>query len=225
MAYAVPPEGPPGPVGEGNFLVSEGDCIESISLRAGLLWTTIWNHPQNAALRKARVSPNVLLPGDRLYIPEKVQKTVDRPTEKRHFFIKKGVLSKLRICVKVVDEPRRDTPYTLVIDGKSQSGTTDHDGWIEVVIPPNAQSGELTVGVDPLHQQIFTLELGAMDPVTEILGIQKRLRNLGFDCEPTGQLDGPTSTAIAQFQKSDGLPPTGELDRLTIERLKGRYGS
>ena len=69
MAYAPSPQDSPGPLGDGDYVVVEGDCMESIAADAGFLWTTIWNHPQNAALKKARVTPNVLLPGDRPVYP------------------------------------------------------------------------------------------------------------------------------------------------------------
>ena len=225
MAYAPPPQVTLGPVGDGDYVVVEGDCIESISAGAGFLWTTIWNHPQNAALKKARLTPNLLLPGDRVHIPDKELKLVDRPTDQLHRFVRKGLPCKLRLCIKWSDEPRRDTPYVLVIDGTLYDGTTDHEGCIEVVISPRAASGQLTIGVDPLHQQVFDLNFGGMDPVTETVGIQKRLLNLGFTCEPTGELDDATATAITLFQKNQALEPTGELDQPTVEKLKARHGS
>ena len=40
-----------------------------------------------------------------------------------------------------------------------------------------------------------TSNLAEMDPVTELVGVQKRLRNLGFDCEPSGVMDDATAAA------------------------------
>jgi hypothetical protein len=225
MAYAPPPPDDTGPVGDDGYLVVEGDCIESIAARAGFLWTTIWNHAQNAALKKARDTQNVLLPGDRVFIPEKTLKEVPRPTDQRHRFVRKGLPCKLRLCLKSLDEPRQNTPYVLDIDGTLYNGTTDQDGWIELVLPPQAAKGRLTLGADPVFQQVYTLDFGGMDPITETLGIQKRLRNLGFHCEPTGEMDEATAGAIALFQKRYELEPTGELDDSTIEKLKARHGS
>ena len=214
-----------GPVGDGDYVVVEGDCIESIAADAGFLWTTIWNHPQNAVLKAERLTPNLLLPGDRVHIPERGLKLLDRPTDQHHRFVRKGLPCKLRLCIKWCDEPRRDTPYLLVIDGTRYDGTTDHEGWIEQVIPPRAASGQLTVGTDPLFQQVFSLDLGGMDPVTETIGIQKRLSNLGFNCEATGEMDDATATAIVRFQKNQDLEPTGELDQPTVDKLKTQHGS
>jgi len=225
MADAPSPQDSLGPVGDGEYVVVEGDCVESIAAGAGFLWTTIWDHPQNAALKNARLTQNLLMPGDRVHIPAKELKLVGRSTDQRHHFVRKGLPCKLRLCIKWVDEPRRDTPYVLVIDGIVHNGTTDHEGWIEDGLPPRAASGQLTVGDNPLQRQVFSLDFGRMDPLTETVGIQKRLCNLGFTCEPTGVMDEATAAAIALFQKKQALEPTGELDQPTIEKLKARHGS
>jgi len=225
VAYSTPRPGKPGPAGSGDYIVVDGDCIESIAVKMGHFWETIWRDPQNASLRQARGSPNVLLPGDRVHIPDRVPKTVDRAADRKHRFVRAGTPSKLRLCVKQVGTARGNQPYRLEIGGKVLSGNTDANGWIEVVIPSDASSGRLTVGDNPRHQQVFSLQLGGMDPITETIGVQKRLRNLGFDCEPTGEMDDATSTAIALFQKSEDLEATGELDQSTIDKLKARYGS
>ena len=224
MAYAPSPQDGRGPVGDGDYIVVEGDCMESIAADAGFLWTTIWNHPKNARLKKARRTPNVLLPGDRVYIPDKKLNLIGRPTDQRHRFVRKGLPCKLRLCLKWLDEPRRNTSYVLDIDGTLHNGTTDDEGCIELVIPPQAADGQLTIGAGPL-QQVFTLDFGGLDPITETVGIQKRLRNLGFHCESTGEMDDATASAIARFQKRHALEPTAELDQSTIDRLKSRHGS
>jgi hypothetical protein len=225
MADAPPPQNDLGPVGDGDYVVAEGDCIESIAADAGFLWTTIWDHPQNADLKNARGTQNVLLPDDRVYIPEKKLKQIGRPTDQRHSFVRKGLPCKLRLCLKLLDEPRRNVPYVLNIDGTLHNGTTDDNGCIEVVIPPGAAGGQLTVGADSICQQVYTLDLGGMDPITETVGIQKRLWNLGFNCELTGEMDDATASAIARFQAKQELEPTGELDASTIDKLKSCHGS
>jgi len=225
MAYDTPKLGNSGPVGAGEYIVQQGDCLESIAFAVGLPWRTIWDDPRNASVKHARRSANILLPGDRLYIPQITLKTVNRPTDHNHLFVRKNLMSKLRLCIKRVGEPRRNEAYTLEIDGKLFRGKTDANGCIEVAIPPDAKGGTLTVGERRWHQQVIPIELGGMDPVTEIFGVQKRLRSLGFDCQPTGELDDLTSAAVASFQQAEDLSPTGDLDQQTIEKLKSRYGS
>jgi hypothetical protein len=225
MPYDTPQLGPSGPVGEGDYIVQQGDCLESIAFEANRSWQTIWNHPRNAALKKARGSPNILLPGDHVYIPELNLKTIGRPTDQLHVFVRKTLTSKLRFCIKQCGEPRKNEPYRLELDGKLSRGKTDGNGMIELVVPANAKTGTLTVGENRWTRVVIPIELGGMDPLTETVGIQKRLQQLGFDCEPSGQMDDATGAAIAALQKAENLEPTGELDQQTIEKIKTRYGS
>src|SRR5215467_6150724 len=125
MTDAIPPQGDLGPIGDGDYVVVDGDCAESIAARSGLLWTTIWDHPQNAELKKARDIQNLLLPGDRIHVPDKELKHVARRTAKRHTILRKGLHCKLLLGIVWCGAPRRDTPYILVIDGVLHDGTTD----------------------------------------------------------------------------------------------------
>ena len=56
----------------GNYTVKQGDHLSSIANAFKFsTYQTIWDHPHNAALKAQRVNPNVLYPGDVLYIPDK----------------------------------------------------------------------------------------------------------------------------------------------------------
>jgi Putative peptidoglycan binding domain len=225
MSYDLPASiDPKGPVGDAPYVVQEGDCIDSIAFAAGHLWQTIWNHPNNAALKALRVSRNILFPGDQVFIPPITESSFDRPTDQMHKFALLGAACKLRVCLLVAGQPRAHEDYTLVVDDHLVlRGTSDGEGWIEVRIPPNAAQGKLTIGGDPL-QPAYTLDLGGMDPITEPKGLQKRLRNLGFHCDVTGQMDDATCGALAMFQKAEDLDATGKADRDTLVKLKKRCG-
>jgi N-acetylmuramoyl-L-alanine amidase len=80
-----------------TYEVEEGDCASSLAYDRGLLWETIWNHPNNSSLKAGRADPNVLKPGDLLYIPDLTQKVVDCSTDAHHKFVKKGTPGKLRL--------------------------------------------------------------------------------------------------------------------------------
>lgn len=83
------------PVGDGEYEVQQGDCVESIAARYGHLWKTIWDHPKNAAVKSERRDPNVLLPGDRLHIPPLRIRELSKGSDSRHSFTRLGVPSKL----------------------------------------------------------------------------------------------------------------------------------
>jgi len=185
----------------------------------------LWNHPDNAEIKSIRKNPNVLLPGDRLAVPAIRAGSASVPTAQCHRFRRKGVPSRLRVQVSSVGKPRANEPYRLVIDGNTLEGTTDGEGWVDASIPPGAQVGELVVGPGSVGRQTFRLQLGGMDPVTEPIGIQKRLSNLGFACEETGDLDDQTRGAIAEFQTQAGMEATGEPDDAFRDRLVQDHGS
>jgi N-acetylmuramoyl-L-alanine amidase len=206
-----------------DYTVKQGDCISSIAEGHGFFWERIWNHPKNAELKTKRENPNVLAPGDVVFVPDKEEKEESCATGQRHTFRKKGVPAKLRLRLVEDDKPRANEPYILEIDGVTFSGTTDGEGGIEHPIPPNAVKGKLLVGE---KQEEFPLDLGHLDPVDEITGVQARLNNLGFDC---GSLDGEagpeTEAALKEFQKKHNLDESGRPDEATRSKLQELHGS
>ncbi len=215
-----------GPDGRGNYVIKQGECIESIAAKFNLYWKNIWDAPENASLRAARKHPNALLPGDRVFIPEMQIKEISAQTEQRHKFKKKGVPSKIDLILKdQKGEPRSGIPYILEIDGKIINYKTGADGRVKHSISPLAQKVRLIVNPGE-KQEEYNLLIRHLDPITEISGIQGRLNNLGYDC---GRIDGSlgpkTKAAICEFQKTHNLTVTGELDEATIQAIEKEYGA
>ena len=94
-----------GPLGTGEHVVQEGECLLSIAHQHGLFWKKVWDLPANAELQRARKDPGQLLVGDRIIIPEREAKDISAEVDKRHEFIKLGVPAKLRLVVEYEDEP------------------------------------------------------------------------------------------------------------------------
>ena len=215
---------PKGPVGRGDYVVKQGDCIESIAQKHGLFWQTIWNHPKNVELRQANRDSNALLPGDRVYIPELRVKKEQGATELRHRYRRKDVPSLMRIVFKdEEDNPRVGVPFVLKLDGVLASGKTNTEGAVEYPIKPDAGTGKLTLeGEDGVEE--YEVQLGFIDPISEVSGIQARLANLGFSCGPSdGELGPLTQEALRTFQKTIGLKDTGEPDQKTIQKLESEH--
>jgi hypothetical protein len=209
-----------GPVGQGVYVVKQGDCIASIAKSSGHFWDTIWQDSGNSQLREVRKDPHVLLPGDRVTVPPLRKKQEPGETEMRHRFVRRGEPEMFRIRVLYRDEPRANEPYELKIDQKTYTGTTDPEGAIARPIPGNAQRGWLKVGLEPRVDR-FSFQLGELDPITEISGIQARLNNIDLDCGSVDGVLGPrTRRAIKRLQRREGLKITGEPDQATQQKLK-----
>lgn len=202
------------------YEVKQGDCISSIAYAYGFFPDTIWNDPVNAELKNKRKDPNVLLPGDVVLIPEKQAKEVAKPTDARHLFKRKGVPKIFRIQFKTGDEPIANTEYLLLIKGNATRGKTDGEGWIKCPIQPDARLATVQI-----EGEEFQLQLGHLDPLDTLAGIQGRLQQLGFyDGEINGVMDDETEASVKIFQRSNNLESTGRVDQALKDLLKKLVG-
>mgnify|MGYP003109465531 CR=1 FL=1 len=201
--------------------VRQGDCIASIAFAHGFFPDTVWDHAENRELKELRKNPNVLAPGDKVHIPDLTEKHLDVATEKRHRFRRKGVPDMLRVQFLIEGEPRADQPCTVQLGPKTHDITTDGEGWIEIPIPPDAKEAVITFESGGEYK----LDLGGMDPVTTLAGVQKRLENLEMY---HGPIDGKTSreltNAITLFQRVHEIEPTGKMDADTEAKLEEEAG-
>jgi N-acetylmuramoyl-L-alanine amidase len=206
-----------------DYIVQEGDCVSMIAQQLGLTSEIIWNHPKNSELKKKRKDRNVLWPGDVLFLPEPTIKQVEKPTDQRHRFVRKGVPSKLRLRLVENGKALRNEPYTLDIDGTVVNGHSDGDGWIEQTIPPDARQGALKLKDG---QESYPLRLGHLDPIDTVTGIKARLKSLGYYAGPADDArDAGLADAIRAFQHAQRLTETGEMNEATEASLKSAYGS
>jgi N-acetylmuramoyl-L-alanine amidase len=213
------------PMGEGDHTVRQGECLLSIAENTGHFWETIWDHADNADLRRARGDAMVLLPGDRLAIPPIEIGQHDGGTEQRHRFRRKGVPAVLKLQMLRDGEPRADEPWRLELDREIHEGTTDREGRITVTIAPTARRGLLRVGTGQ-HETLQTLDLGYLAPFDTVLGTQQRLRSLGFF---EGIEDGTYSPllerAMNAFRNDLGLETEDTPSTQTLELIRDAHGS
>jgi len=219
-----------------DYIVQPGDCMSSIAYENGFFWKMLWNLAENADLKAKRKNPNVLLAGDIVHIPDLTVKKEPGATEATHKFMLKGVPEILRM--KLLDanhKPRANLDYTIVIEGNSRKGKTDGKGELKESIPPSAKSGKLIVAACPDKNGkpipgkppilVMKLQLGNLNPVSEVSGFKSRLANLGFYKGPIDEnLDNNTKQSIRAFQRTMGLPVTGVPDDATKGQLQGIHG-
>jgi hypothetical protein len=205
--------------------VRPGECMSSIAFRYGFAPETVWNRPENDALRVLRKNPNVLFGGDEVFVPDRVARRVTASVDRVHRFERRAVPESFQLQLLDADgRGRASLPYTFEVDGRRLEGRTDADGWVRQPIPPDASSALLIVH-GPEEDEELSIELGHLDPVSEPTGAQARLRQLGFDCPDTGRWDEGTSIALRLFQLSRELPAHGEHDEDTLRLLEDAYGS
>ena len=203
-----------------NHIVQQGESLAGIARSYGFASAQrILDLPENSELRRLRPHPDLLYPGDQVFIPERTAGTESKPSGQKHRFRAQRARRQLRLRLRILGEALADEPYTLEIDGEElESGTTSADGELCTPIPPKAQCGCLRIGGFALQ-----LELLRLDPVTRVEGIQARLNNLGYGA---GRVDGSyglrTSAAMASFQANqDGLEVErpGAPEPATLTRL------
>jgi len=197
-----------------DHTVSSGDCISSIAFKYGFFPDTLWNHELNADLKELRKNGNTLMEGDIVKVPDLTLKNEDKADTQRHRFKRKGVPEKLRLRLARNGHPRADMDYRLDIDGVIVRGRTDADGALEHYIPPDARRGYLLIDPDERYE----LSLGSLPPEDDASGLVSRLHNLGHlhAADPTPE---ELSEAISAFQRTTGLPQTGEADEQTQAKL------
>jgi N-acetylmuramoyl-L-alanine amidase len=208
-----------------SHTIKQGEHISRVARLYGFRdYRTIWNHSTNSALKKKRVDPHVLLPGDELHIPDKEVKGESRPVDERHTFRIVTQMLKLRLVVQDLDNVAvPNAACELDIEGSTYHLTTNADGLIEHDISPTDENGRLRV---PALDIDVPLKIGHLDPHNEETGWLGRLINLGYSDDRLGAADpADLQSAIEEFQCDFGLKVTGILDEPTKAKLKQAHGT
>jgi hypothetical protein len=141
---------------------------------------------------------NILMPDDILFIPDKRQKELSVPADQQHKFKREGIPAIFRMQLFDIEEPRVDQKYTLNVDGRQYEGETDTQGVLEQSIPVNSKKGVIVIGPDRYRLE---LDFGYLDPLNEVIGVKKRLNNMGYDCgKPNNELDENMQNQLKLFQ-------------------------
>jgi N-acetylmuramoyl-L-alanine amidase len=211
--------------------VRQGECMARVADRFGLRDPgSIFDHPENAELKRKRKNPNVLLPGDIVDIPELEPKTVYRGTGALHRFVVRTARRHVRIALRDHGgNPVEGADYELEIGGVVLVGRTDGDGVIDADVAVNATVGTVKL---PGRGVTWEVHVGHLDPIQEddgvatiVTGLQARLNNLGYAAGPEdGELGPRTRRALARYQRvvlgradADGEPDAETRDRLLAD--------
>jgi peptidoglycan hydrolase-like protein with peptidoglycan-binding domain len=220
--------GKAGPTMATNYIVKQGDYISSIAKSYGFSDQAIWNHPNNAALKVKRKTPNVLSPGDQVFIPDQDPSAYQRPTDRLHQFEVQLTKVKLRLVLEdMYEKPIAHAKCVLVLDSDSHQLTTDGSGKLEQEIPRDAHAAQLVIldAQTPFQNDVFSVKIGYMTPVEEVSGQAARLDNLGYVPGDGSQAQsGAFESAVEEFQCDNGLSVDGVCGPITQAKLKQVYG-
>lgn len=212
-----------------DYIVQQGDHLSKIASDYGFSdYRTLWNHAKNAALKSKRKNPNVLLPGDHLYIPDREVREESRSTDKRHQFKMKNPALKLNLVLEdQYQKPLANARCVLALGSELREVTTDGSGRINEHLPPGTNDASLIIQDDrtPFNAIQIPVKIGHLDPIEEVSGQQARLNNLGyFAGDETEQDELLFRSAVEEFQCDHGLKVDGVCGPNTQAKLKTVHG-
>jgi N-acetylmuramoyl-L-alanine amidase len=212
-----------------THIVRQGDYLGKIAHDHGAEdWKTIWNAPENAELRKLRKDPNILLPGDRVVVPDTRGRTESAATEQRHrFAVQRRTLKLAVILEEVYFGPVADTQTDIEIGPTKKSVVTDQRGKLEEVFPSGQGEARLVVrdSDSRFEDAVLLLEVGHLDPVDKVSGQSSRLVNLGYLLVAISDSTAPAFlSAVEEFQCDQGLQVDGVCGPKTQAKLRELHG-
>jgi N-acetylmuramoyl-L-alanine amidase len=204
-----------------THIIKQGECIATIAQANGFSSEALYQHPDNAELRKKRPNPNILHPGDSVLVPQRETKSLTAQTGATHRFQVKLAKRELRLVLLDYDgKPIANTSYVLEIEGERAEGQTTGDGEVKQAISNGSRSAILSI-----RGRELILDCSCLNPLTDVpdggtSGARERLRNLGYAVgDGSDNLDPATRTALALFQHEAKLEVTGNLDDATCSKL------
>jgi type VI secretion system secreted protein VgrG len=212
-----------------RYTVQQGDRLPTIASDHGFVrWQTIWDFPGNAALKDLRGNAHILLPKDKVVIPTKLARKALTPGGMANYVVRsKAEVLRVRFAAAEADEshPIRFRAQPEV--GLETSGTLKVDGTMEIDLPEDTRRLVVELfneGSEPF--EIHTLEIGHLDPIQAISGVQARLANLGYyEGSINGKLDEATLLSIGAFRRLVMGEQSTEIDGAFIEALKKGHGA
>lgn len=209
------------------YVVKQGDYLARIAFLRGFDADEVWGDARNDELRALRPDPDLLAPGDILFVP-------GRDDDAEGLDVQGGGSNDYQAKVPEI-------AVNLVLRGDDQSllvgepylveglaapieDKTGDDGCVSFKAPVLLREVTLTL---PERNLQFPVRIGDLDPIEERSGARMRLFHLGhLGPEPDGDGDAPVPhEAIASFQEAAGLTPHGDLDDETRKTLHKTHKS
>jgi hypothetical protein len=232
MPPELPPLPPPGLGLMRPLVIRQGDYVDRLAFVHGFDANAVWNAPDNEELRKERVYPYILYPGDILYVPALPGAPAAITANSSNHFVAAVPTTSVHLTFEYEGVPLAGQAYTLVglPPPHDAPDHTDGTGSVTLTVPVTIASFEIHF---PETGLVYPVRIAEIDPIKTYSGILKRLRSLGYaylppreDLDAWEEADDKTVQRheLLNYQEQRGLPQTGELDPLTEQALASEYG-
>ena len=198
------------------------DTLASIADQYGFSnYETIWNAPENGALRAARDDAHALQQGDEVAIPEKRERThtVGTGTDATVTVF----LPKVRVVLRLLafdQSPVAGAHARIAAAGAPEELDSDENGTLDIPVAAGARS--LTLDV---NGNVQSLEVGGLSPIASSSGVRQRLASLGYDAgDDDDETDEALRCAIEEFECDHGARPKGIIDDAFLDSLRDAHG-
>jgi hypothetical protein len=181
-------------------------------------WRTIWEHPDNAELRKGPRPrhPQMLELGTKVVIPSREEETWQpvATNERNTFRLQAAPRARVRVCLfDWTGEAYAYRDYTATIGAVTTRGETGPNGLVELEVPDDVKEVSLVVHLGS-EQVAWRLLVGALEPAYTQGGVRGHLTNLGLLPGGFEADDAEAASALSAFRASRDLADrtTGEVE-------------
>jgi LysM repeat protein len=212
--------------------VAQGETLLRIAKQYGYQTSkALYNHPSNAEFKALRPDPNLIYPGDKITIPPKKEKFIPLRTNSINSFVVQNEKEYFRLQLSYDDgDDVAGKRVVLNIGSQTIDTVLQSDGLIEVELDNNdALTGTVDLYLnegETTPTKSFAVQIGNLDPIETLSGVQGRCNMLGFDC---GTVDGvmgkKTRIGVKEFQYEHDLDIDGIPGPKTKAKLQQVFGS
>jgi len=212
--------------------VAQGETLLRIAKQYGYQTSkALYNHPSNAEFKALRPDPNLIYPGDKITIPQKKEKFIPLRTNSINSFVVQNEKEYFRLQVSYDDgDDVAGKRVVLNIGSQTIDTVLQSDGLIEVELNNNdALTGTIDLYLnegETTPTKSFNVQIGNLDPIDTLSGVQGRCNMLGFNC---GTVDGvmgkKTRIGVKEFQYEHNLDIDGIPGPKTKAKLQQVFGS
>lgn len=204
------------------YIVRQGEYLAKLAFVHGFDAETVWGDAKNEDLKKLRPDPNILAPGDILYIPDKGEEPLAIEKGVENSYAAEVPKVEVTIVFRDLEGPLANEPFELRGAVASGEPTTDADGKVTLTVAVTVSEVEILF---PQRHESYLVRVGNMDPVAGASGVHKRLANLGYlHRQPGISVGEMLPAALWSFQAEHEIEPTGTLDDATRAALTEKHG-